>query len=166
MTRFSFAALTLGLFLAGAQGSLHASDDASGKSKFPHVRLGGISVGAGYSHFSGPFWGPWAYPYWATAWPAYSPLLYSPYFAPGYFTGFGYQSGYGEVKLKSIPKTATIFIDGAYAGSAEKLKQMWLEPGVYQLQVHDGSQTLNRKVYVLSGKTLQLSRQDLLQSND
>jgi hypothetical protein len=104
------------------------------------------------------------YPYWSSAW-AYDPY-FSPFFAPGYFSGFGFQPGYGELKFKSIPKTATIFIDGAYAGSAGGLRQIWLEPGVYSVQVHDNSQTLNRKVYILSGKTLHLSRAEMLKSTD
>ena len=62
----------------------------------------------------------------------------------------------GEIKLKA-PKDASVYLDGGFAGSAEKLKSMWLEPGIYQLQVSspDGSE-YRKKVYVLSGKTLDI----------
>lgn len=65
--------------------------------------------------------------------------------------------GMGEVKLTAAPKTAMVYLDGAYAGPVSKLKSMWLEPGVYQIEVRDdGAAAYNQRIYVLSGKTLQL----------
>ncbi len=149
-----------------------AADSNSGKSKWPHVRLGGIYVGAGYSHFGGPYFGgPWGYPFggWGAS-PYYSgfydPIFYSPFFAPGYFNGFAPGPGLGEVKLKSAPKSASVFIEGGYAGSAAKLKSMWLEPGVYHLEIQDGTQTWEQKVYVLSGKSLSITPQLLSRNKE
>jgi hypothetical protein len=63
----------------------------------------------------------------------------------------------GEVKLNDAPKDAMVYLDGAYAGSVAKLKSMWLEPGIYQLEVRDdGGLAWEKKIYVLSGKTLDL----------
>jgi hypothetical protein len=39
----------------------------------------------------------------------------------------------GQIKLDA-PKGSTVYLDGALAGSAEKLRSMWLEPGIYELQ--------------------------------
>jgi hypothetical protein len=125
------------------------------------VRLGSITVGGSY--ISGPGWygygpgwyGPgfWA-PYRAGWW---DPFWYGPFVHPGYFGGFRQGPGMGELKLKDAPKEAMVFLDGAYAGTVEKLKSMWLEPGIYNLEVKDDSgRTWKQRVYVLSGKKLEL----------
>jgi len=139
-------------------------DAAPEKSKF-RFRLGGISVGAGYTHFSGPYYYPYAYPY------AYAPFgypgdwvaasywypissLYPPY-GPG---AFGYGDGRGEVRLMAGPKAAEVYIDGGYAGTADKLKSMWLDPGAYDLTVSAGGrEPFHQRLYVLSGKSLKIS---------
>ncbi len=166
------ALLTAGVVLAEdapAQGSsasddkVAASADKPAKtSHWPRVRLGGIYVGAGYSHMSGPGYYPGYYGYrpwlWSGyAWPyAYDPFFYGPYMYPGFLTGYGYHPNMGEIKLRSDDKDAWVYLDGALAGKAEKLKSMWLEPGSYQLEVRSGDKKFGRKVYVLSGKTLKL----------
>ena len=117
------------------------------------VRLGGIAVTAGYTNFGGfPFYPylPFAYdPFW---------FAFNPYFYPGYFTGFGYQADKGEVKLRDIgSRDATVYLDGAYAGPASKLKSMWLDPGAYNLEIRSASgDTFERRIYVLTGKTLNI----------
>lgn len=144
-----------------------AADSASqGKHSFPRVRVGGIMVTAGYTHWSGPYpyypyafygpfgYGPWGWPYYGYV---YDPFLYNPYLHPGFLTGFPYGPTLGEVKLKSEDKNAWVYLDGALAGRADKLKSMWLEPGAYHLEVRSGDKTFGQKVYVLSGKTLKLT---------
>jgi hypothetical protein len=130
-------------------------------SRKPHIRFGGFTVGAAYSRgfpgFYSPYYG--AYPYDAAAYPGrfwglYDPYWYSPYLHPGLYTGFPYGPNMGEVKLQAKSKAASVYIDGAFAGTAEKLKHFWLEPGVYNLEVKDGSTSFQQRVYVLSGKTL------------
>jgi PEGA domain len=119
-----------------------------------HLRLGTISVGAGYSYFSGPFfYNPFLtyrfYPY---------SLGYSPFYAPGYYGGFSYGSDKGEVKLSGAPKRAEVYLDGAYAGTADKLRNMWLTPGAYDLSVSaPGTAAFHQRIYVLSGKSLKIA---------
>ncbi len=143
-----------------ASSPLRAADDQD--SKWPHVRFGGILVGTGYSHFSGPFWNSYyGYPYAAGGWAGYDPWFGSyPFFAPGYSSGFAYQYGYGKVRLKSVPKTSAVFIDGGFAGDAAHVKDLWLQPGVYQIELANNGRTFSRRIYILSGKTLSLSEQD------
>lgn len=149
--------------LAGAvcAGDKPAEDKDSGnaKSSRPRVRLGGIMIGAGYSHFSGRPFG--YYPYYSYGFGPYGylydPFLYGMYH-PGYFSGFGYGAGMGQVKLNSAdPTAAWVYIDGALAGRADKLKNMYLDAGVYDLEIRSGDKRFGQKVYVLTGKTLRLT---------
>lgn len=146
------------LVLIGMLAALTAGADGR------RIRLGGVSVSGSYA--SGPawwgpaYWGPWSYgpglwrP-WGPAW--FDPMWYSGWAHPGYWGGFLQGPGMGEIKLKSAPKEAVVYLDGAYAGEVAKLKSMWLEPGVYQLEVRDeAGQSWQKKIYVLSGKTLDL----------
>jgi len=152
-----------------AKNTPREDSDAVKKVSHPHrVRLGGISVGASYSHFSGPYWGspyywgPYGYsplfwnsfgPYYAPFFDVYSPFLYH----PGYYNGFLRGPNMGEVRLHTELKAAEVFLDGAYAGVAENLKSMWLEPGAYNLEVKAGDrEAFSRRIYVLSGKTLRI----------
>ena len=122
----------------------------------PHVRFGGVSVGVGYSHFSGPY----GYPYWGP---------YPPGFYPGY--GYGWWDPYwspmmspiaydvrsvdkGEVHLKDAPEKSEVYIDGAYAGVAKDLRTLWLAPGAYNIELRAPNQNLQKKIYVLTGKTV------------
>jgi hypothetical protein len=114
------------------------------------VRLGGISVGVGYSSFNGyPYYYGFA-PYYGNPWFNW----WGSFYYPSYYTGFLYQPNMGEVKLRTSQKTAIVLIDGSYAGTADKLKTMWLEPGSYQFELRDGPLSFSQKIYVLSGKTL------------
>jgi hypothetical protein len=153
---FGFRLLPIAALLLTSVPGYAASDDKPGR----RVRIGGISVNAGY--YNGPMWYPYYgygggfYPGWSRYY-MYDPFWYSPWLHPGLYTGFGYQPNMGEVKLNSPNKEAAVYIDGAYAGPAEKLKSLWLEPGAYNLEVRDaGGQRYERRVYVLSGKTLQI----------
>jgi hypothetical protein len=75
---------------------------------------------------------------------------------PAFYGGFMQGPGLGAVRVSNAPRDAVVLIDGAYAGEARKLKSMWLEPGVYNMEVRLGDSAFQRKVYVLSGKTLEL----------
>lgn len=173
---FFLALLLIGVVLSGysednptaaqdqqGQTAAQAAQDKSDKhtsaesGRKTHVRLGTISVGASYTHFSGPFYGyPW-YPYgygyspvlWSPFWSYYGPLYYPPYFSPG--------NGRGAVKLDADPKSAQVFIDNAYAGTVAKLKSFWLDPGAYDLAVTaEGRAPYRQRIYVLSGRTLRI----------
>lgn len=128
--------------------------------------LGGFSIAAGYRHYSGPVYYPYAYPYafgpfglypgdWVAAscwYPLWSPY---PYYGPGAFV---YGNGRGELRLAADPKEAQVFIDGGYAGTADKLKSLWLDPGAYDLMVSAaGREDFHQRVYMLSGKSLKIA---------
>ncbi len=118
------------------------------------VRLGTISICAGYGYYSGPYWPG----YWAGYFPP--PFFggwYDPWFAPYAPVYFVPQINNGQVNLRTSDKNAEVYLDGAYAGPASKLKNFWLAPGVYQLEVRAAGQAPQEKrIYVLTGKTLKL----------
>jgi hypothetical protein len=134
-------------------------------AKESRVRIGGISLVGGYSRFSGPlYWGApyygyYASPYWTPFW-----QTYFPYSGPlqAFYPAYSFQRrpNMGEIKLHAEPRTASVFINDAYAGTAEDLKSIWLEPGAYDLKIEaaDGS-SFSRRLYVLSGKTLKVDAQ-------
>ena len=134
-----------------------ADPQASSQNSRPHVRFGGLMVGAGYNRFSGGY--PFGYPgYWGySPYYRYDPFLWSPFYHPGYFTGFAFQPRMGDVKIQVPDKTALVFLDGALAGRLSDLKDMWLEPGAYHLEVRDSSRRFRQKIYVLSGKRIKVT---------
>ena len=120
------------------------------------LKLGGVVISGGYSHASGPYW--WSYrtfysPYsqfWDWAW-------YHPFFHPGFYYGFAHGPSKGEIRLRTSVAKAEVYLDGAFAGFAEDLKSMWLDPGAYNLEVRPPGRTAySRRVYVLTGKILRL----------
>jgi hypothetical protein len=136
---------------------------ADSQSSHPRVRLGGIMIGAGYTHFSGryPYFG--YYPgFWSYGPYYYDLFLFSPYIHPGFYNGFAYQPYMGDVKIQAANKAASVFLDGALAGRADKLRDMWLEPGSYNLEIRDGVATFSRRIYVLSGKTLKVTPETMV----
>ena len=105
-----------------------------------------MPAGAAHRYFRGGFgYGPW-YGGWGY-WPA-------PYYNP-YYYGYGVRPNVGEIRLDTNLKDAQVYLNGAYAGTAGKLKSMWLRPGAYNLEVRapDRSRYAER-VYVVGGKTL------------
>ncbi len=134
-----------------------------------HIHLGTITIGASYVHFPAgffPYYGYGLYPFGGFG-PFYSPFaygfydpFYGPYY-PGIYGGsLGYGADKGEVKLSTSGKGAQVYLDGAYAGPADKLKNMWLDPGAYNLSVSaPGQQKFEQRIYVISGKTLKIRAQ-------
>jgi hypothetical protein len=137
--------LTLALLLA--IGSLSSASAA--------VRLGTISVGAGYGYYSGPVWPGYYSPFF------YDPWLYDPWFGYSFFPSPVFlipQPDKGQVNLQGSYKDAEVYLDDAYAGTVATLKKFWLAPGVYDLEVRPKDQTPKKKrIYVLTGKTLKVS---------
>ena len=107
-----------------------------------HGRFGGGFVFA-------PAMGAWYYPY-------YGPYsIYGPY--PVYT---GVYSGAGQIRLKTNVKDAEVFINGAFAGMAAKLKSMWLRPDTYNLEIRaPGYAPYSERVYIVSGKTMRIDAQ-------
>jgi PEGA domain len=95
--------------------------------------------------FVGPAIRPWGW---------YAPYYYGPYGPYGFYGPYGYPNA-GEVKLHTNVKDAGVFINGAYAGTAGKLKSMWLRPDTYDLEIRaaDGVKYTER-IYVVAGKTV------------
>jgi hypothetical protein len=136
------------------------NDSGSSGDRKLHLRLGAIALGAGYSHFSGPAYYPYG-PYPLSPFGSeYSALWFPywwnyPFFAPSYFA---YGSDKGEVRLAAEPKTAGVYLDRAYAGTANHLRNIWLEPGAYDLSLAaTGREDFHQRIYVLSGKSLKIT---------
>ena len=129
-----------------------------------HVRLGTVSFGLGYWYFSGPYYYPYRvfgfYPY-GVAYPA---LFCDPFWCaypsllnPAYSGSFAYAEDKGQVKLTADPKTAEVYIDGGYAGTADQLKTMWLDSGAYDLSLcAKGHKAFHQRIYILSRKSLKV----------
>lgn len=140
------------------------SDSEAPKHKI-HVRFGGVVVGAGYAYSSSLFC-CYGYPYNYGFYPYNA--FYNPFFYPDPFYDFygypydyrndlGYAGDKGEIRLSSSVKGAQVYIDGAYAGTTDKLKNFWLSPGAYDVSVSAaGRQTYKERIYVLSGKSVKL----------
>jgi hypothetical protein len=93
-----------------------------------------------------PSFGAWYYPYWGP----YG--VYGPY--PVYP---GVYSGAAELKLATNVKDADVFINGAYAGKAAKLKTMWLRPDTYNIEIRaPGYAPYYERVYLVPGKTMHI----------
>lgn len=154
-----------------AKSNSSAAQEQENDSEAPkhkvHVRLGGIAIGAGYAYSSGLFCCYGYYPYNYGFYPYNA--FYNPFFYPDPFYDFygyppydyrndlGYAGDKGEIRLSSSVKGAQVFIDGAYAGTTDKLKDFWLAPGAYNVSVSAaGRQTYKERVYVLSGKSVKL----------
>jgi hypothetical protein len=144
----------------GAAGPEAGKKEAKPHHKI-HLQLGLVSFGLGYTHFSGPYYYPYLYPYGA----AYHAFFCDPFWcsyptvlSPMYSGSLLYAEDKGEVKLTADPKTAEVYIDGAYAGKADQLRTMWLDSGAYDLSLSaEGRVAFHQRVYVLSRKSLRIS---------
>jgi hypothetical protein len=87
------------------------------------------------------------------AWGWYDPFFYGgPY---GVYPSV--YSNTGLVELKTNVKDADVFINGAYAGKADKLKSMWLHPDAYSLEIRTpGRAPFATQIYVVPGKTIKV----------
>lgn len=119
--------------------------------------LGTVTLGAGYTNFSGPAFLPLYYsyfdPFWASRLCCMPYYGYPPY---AYAVGPGYEEGHVELQVK--PRTAAVLINNAYAGTVPSLKgNIWLKPGVYELSITAPvHHNFHRRIYVLSGKKLKI----------
>ncbi len=96
---------------------------------------------------AGPAFGPCAW---------YSPFYYGSY---GWYGPYpAYHANAGELKLKTNVKSADVYINGAYAGKASKLKSMWLRPDAYNLEIRaPGYASYAERLYVVPGKTIRVN---------
>jgi hypothetical protein len=71
------------------------------------------------------------------------------------------QPALGQVRIQTGDKDAEVYLNGAYAGAAQDLRNVWLEPGVYDLEVNSANHAKwAKKIYVLSGKTLKVRAEE------
>lgn len=117
---------------------------------FAGIRFGGISVGVGYAHYSGPGYYAYGYPYFYD--PFWAPFpWYSPYYSVAVARPMG------EIHLAGAEKLAEVYIDGGYAGIAKDLKTLHLDPGAYTVEIHaQGKPAQQRRVYVISNKIVKV----------
>lgn len=89
---------------------------------------------------------------------------FGPSYGIGYWGGPGYYAPYafgtpnaGELKLDTNLKDAEVFINGAFAGTAGKLKSMYMRPGAYNIELRaPGRARYAERVYIVAGKTLKI----------
>ncbi|HEX7284558.1 MAG TPA: PEGA domain-containing protein [Candidatus Angelobacter sp.] len=143
-----------------SQNSSSTEDEKNSSSPKVRWHLGTITVGAAYTHFSGPwFYSPfWTYGFYPV--PFYHYGAYGLGYAPGFWYPshyFDFNAGKGNVKLSANVKNAQVQLNGAYAGVMKDLKSIWLEPGAYDLELSAPDHTtFQKRIYVLSGKTLKI----------
>jgi hypothetical protein len=149
--------------VAGKPSSAASNKSADSPDRKWHVKLGPALVGASFSRFAGPVY----YPYDFSPFDGvYRAGLWDPYWAYplSYPLGsFDRNDGRGEVRITLEPRTvdpklAEVSVDNAFAGTADHLKNMWLDPGAYDLSVlsKDGA-AYRRRIYVLSGRSLKIA---------
>ena len=98
---------------------------------------------------------PWGGRVWyGPGWVWYGPGWYYPYWGPGYVP----MPSTGNVKMDTPMKDASVYIDGAYAGLAGKLKEIPLRPGSYNIELRDpdGRTLYQQQVRVIAGKTTEI----------
>jgi hypothetical protein len=89
------------------------------------------------------------------SWGWHDPFAYGIYGPYGVYPPI--YSNAGELQLKTNVKDADVFINGAYAGKAGKLKSMWLLANTYSLEIRaPGHTPFTEKIYVVPGKTLKV----------
>ena len=121
---------------------------AADKDDRPAGRAAVVAVPR-YYVYRAPYWG-WNRWGWG---PRYGDPFWNPY--PGYY--YYTPDTTGKVKIHDSVKTDTVFLNGAFAGSAHDLKSLKLNPGNYQLEVRrEGRNILDSTLYVVTGKTVHI----------
>jgi len=94
----------------------------------------------------------WCSPGWGWSW--YDPFPWG----WGYPYVYPYEPYSGVIRIKHVAKDVTVYVDGAYAGTAGQLKKFRLLPGKHDIELRDSSAHTLRKesVHVLPGKTVEI----------
>lgn len=87
---------------------------------------------------------------------------YDPFWGPYPYGGVGYAGGApptGTVKFDTDNKDTAVFIEGGFAGTVGKLKNLQLRPGTYtiELRAANSSAPYAQRVYVAAGKTVHVN---------
>jgi hypothetical protein len=105
-----------------------------------------LARGRGHGFVYGGFYAPYG---WGWGWggPFWGDYTWAPY----------YWDYTGTVKLENVSKSDAVYINGSYAGRADKLHSIYLNPGSYSIMVKNNGKTiLDQRVYVVTGKTIKL----------
>ena len=78
-------------------------------------------------------------------------------YGPGYYEPYAVIPNAGQVKLQTKVKDAQVFVNGSFAGTAGKLKTMWLRPGNYTIELRAQGLRYAESVYVVAGKKITLN---------
>lgn len=99
----------------------------------------------------GGFYGPGFY---GPGFGWYGPAWYGPY-------GYGYVSApnSGSVKIDTKDKNASVYVDGAFAGTVGDLKTFHLKTGDHNIELRgpDGNSFYQEHIDVIAGKTIKLT---------
>lgn len=94
-------------------------------------------------------WGGWGWGGWGWGWGPYWGGYYGPYYPI---------DNRGKIKIKDANKFDQVYLNGAYAGTVDKMKNIRLDPGHYKIEVRErGKDIVNRDVYVVTGKTVDIN---------
>ena len=111
---------------------------ASAQMRAHHFASGGVGTVVVPGYPWGYGWG-WGDPFWS----------YGPYYPI---------DNRGKIKIKDADKYDQVYVNGSFAGTVDKLKNMRMDPGNYDIQINrQGRDLVNRRVYVLSGKTVEIN---------
>jgi hypothetical protein len=92
-------------------------------------------------------------------WGWYGPFGYYGVYEPyGFYRPYTvYNGNTGEIKLNANVKNAEVYINGAFAGTADKLKSIRLRADAYNLELRaPGYASFSQKVFVVAGKTMRV----------
>ena len=96
-----------------------------------------VGIGLGY-RYGGPVFR--ARPMW------FGPAYWAP---PIYYAVPARSSNSGELKLDTKAKDASVYINGAFAGTVKELKTLWLRSGTYDIEIRNtNGGVFNEKVFV------------------
>jgi hypothetical protein len=104
--------------------------------------------------FGGGFYGPG---YYGPGFGWYGPYWGGPYVYGGY--GYRTAPNTGSVKIETKAKSASVYVDGAFAGTVGDLKTFHLKTGEHDIELRapDGHSYYQERVNVLPGRTLKLT---------
>jgi hypothetical protein len=128
----------------------------------------------GYGYYPGPYFGfstgfyPWGWG--GFGFGVYFGQPYDPWFygypgSPYYFGGVNYAyygPTYGSMKLNVTPNTATVYVDGYFAGTAKDLggsfHELRLEPGTHVVDIKaEGYEPLSLNIRATPSQTIKYS---------
>jgi hypothetical protein len=70
----------------------------------------------------------------------------------------GFRVNTGDVRIRTASKTASVYVDGGFAGTTDKLKKFPLRPGKHTIEVRESDgRSFREKIHVIRGRTVELT---------